>query len=324
MSVGGLSALWLPALLISLVGFVESVSVAQSLALRRRERINPNRELLGMGAANVASALSGGFPVTGGFSRSVVNFAAGANTPLSGVISAVLMSVVILGFTHWFHDLPQAILAATIIVPVTGLIDIKTLKSAWAYDRADAFSLLATLLGVLLLGVEAGVLVGVTVSLGALVWRSSHPHMAVVGRVPGTEHFRNVERHQVETHPQVLAIRVDESLYFANASLVQDRIESLTREQPDTRYVLLLCQAVNQIDSTALEALSQLHESLHKQDIQLMLAEVKGPVMDRLTTTELGRALDGFIFLSAHDAFCFVDRNDPKNTGRPRRYRASF
>ena len=298
-----LGPLWLPALLISLVGFVESVSVAQSLALKREQRIKPDRELLGLGAANVASALSGGYPVTGGFARSVVNFSAGANTPLAGVISAALMAMVIAWMTGLFHYLPHAVLAATIIVAVSSLVDTKTLKEAWHYDRADAFSLLATALGVVAFGVEAGILMGVALSLGVLVWRSSHPHMAVVGRVPGTEHFRSVQRHRVETVPGLLALRVDESLYFANAALVEDHVESLLVQDPSIKRVLLACAAVNQIDATALGVLTQMEHSLRKRGIELALAEVKGPVMDRLKDTLLGKKLEGRIYLSLHEAF---------------------
>ncbi len=302
-SLQGVGMLLLPALLISLVGFVESVSVAQSLALKRQQRINPNRELLGLGAANVASAFSGGFPVTGGFARSVVNFAAGANTPLAGVISAVLMGAVIAAMTGLFYYLPHAVLAATIIVAVTSLIDLETLREAWHYDKADAVSLLATAAGVIAFGVEVGIVLGVALSLGTLVWRSSHPHIAVVGRVPGTEHFRNVERHAVDTEPGLIAVRVDESLYFANASLLQDRIEALVAAQPDTQQVLLVCSAVNLIDATALGVLTELERSLHERGVAFLLSEVKGPVMDRLQATPLGQRLQGRIFLSTHEAF---------------------
>ena len=297
------SQLWLPALLITLVGFVESVSVAQSLALKRQERIRPNRELLGLGAANVASALSGGYPVAGGFARSVVNFSAGANTPLAGVVSAALMAVVIAAMTGLFHYLPHAVLAATIIVAVTSLIDLKTLREAWHYDRADAASLLATFLGVVVLGVESGILAGVALSLGVLVWRSSHPHIAVVGRVPGTEHFRNVDRHAVQTVPGLLAVRPDESLYFANATVLEARIEALLAKDPAVSRVLLICSAINQIDTTALGVLTELERSLAARGIDLMFAEVKGPVMDRLQPTDLGRQLQGRVFLSVHEAF---------------------
>ncbi len=306
LSVSAIGQLWLPALLISLVGFVESVSVAQSLALKRQQRINPNRELLGLGAANVASALSGGYPVTGGFARSVVNFAAGANTPLAGVISAVLMGAVIAAMTGLFHYLPHAVLAATIVVAVVSLIDVQTLREAWRYDKADALSLLATAGGVIVFGVEAGILMGVALSLGTLVWRSSHPHIAVVGRIPGTEHFRNVARHPVAVEPGLIAVRVDESLYFANADVLQDTVESLVAAQPEARSVLLVCSAVNQIDATALGVLTNLERSLSQRGIALLLAEVKGPVLDRLQNTVFGERMQGRVFLSTHDAFVFA------------------
>lgn len=308
LSLGAVGTLLLPALLISLVGFVESVSVAQSLAIKRQQRIQPNRELLGLGSANLASALSGGFPVTGGFARSVVNFAAGAHTPLAGVFSAVMMAGVIAAMTGLFHYLPHAVLAATIVVAVTSLIDLDTLREAWHYDKSDAVSLLATATGVVALGVEAGILIGVALSLGTLVWRSSHPHIAVIGRVPHTEHFRNVDRHRVETTPGLVAVRVDESLYFANASVLQDRVEALVNADPGTRYLLMVCSAVNQIDATALGVLSELERSLGQRGIGLLLAEVKGPVMDRLSGTDLGQRLQDRVFLSTHDAFNFAQR----------------
>jgi SulP family sulfate permease len=311
-----LGALWLPALLISLVGFVESVSVARALALRRgteAERIVPDRELLALGAANLAAGATGGMPVTGGFARSVVNHAAGARTPLAGVVSALLMAIVIATMTDLLRSLPHAVLAATIIIAVTSLIDLDTLREAWHYDRADAFALVATAAGVVLLGVEAGILLGVALSLGTLIWRSSHPHIAVIGRVPGTEHFRNLRRHTVLTEPGLLAVRVDESLYFANAGTFEDRVEALVAADRTVRRVLLVCSAVNQIDTTALGMLTRLERALAGRGIVLWLAEVKGPVMDRLADTELGTRLRGRIFLSTHEAFlrAAADREHP-------------
>lgn len=296
-------ALWLPALLISLVGFVESVSVAQSLALKRGQRISPDRELLGIGAANIASALSGGYPVTGGFARSVVNFSAGANTPAAGVISAVLMAIVISAFTGWFYYLPVSVLAATIIVAVLGLLDWHTLREAWRYDKADAVSLLLTFAGVIFLGVEEGILLGVALSLAVLVWRSSHPHMAVVGRVPGTEHFRNIDRYQVDTLPGLIALRIDESLYFANAQIIEEKVEALIQSDADTRTVLMILSAVNQLDSTALAMLTDMQKDLAARHITLQFAEIKGPVLDRLRSTPLGETMRDQIFLSTHEAF---------------------
>lgn len=298
-----LSALWLPALLISLVGFVESVSVAQSLALKRGQRIRPDRELLGIGAANIASAFSGGYTVTGGFARSVVNFSAGANTPAAGIVSAALMAMVIAGMTGLFHYLPHAVLAATIIIAVIGLIDVATLREAWHYDKADALSLLLTFGGVLLLGVEEGIVLGVALSLAVLVWRSSHPHMAVVGRMPGTEHFRNVDRQLVETLPGLIALRIDESLYFANAHMLEEKIEALLEAHPETRGILLIMSAVNQLDATALSMLTDLEKNLASRNICLQFSEVKGPVLDRLRPTPLGQRMKDRIFLSTHQAF---------------------
>lgn len=307
-----LGQLWLPALLIALVGFVESVSVAQSLALKRKQRIKPDRELLGLGAANIASAFSGGFPVTGGFARSVVNFAAGAQTPLAGVISALLMGLVIVSMTGLFHYLPHAVLAATIIMAVISLIDVHTLREAWQFDRADALALIATALGVVAFGVEAGILTGVGLSLGALVWRSTHPHMAVVGRMPGTEHYRNVKRHSTETVPGLLALRIDESLFFANINVVEDRIEALLAADPAVQRVVLICSAVNRVDTTAMEVLRQIESGLAARGIEFTLAEVKGPVMDRLSQTDFGQRLDGRVFVSVHDAF--VDARKTRST----------
>ena len=306
-----INTLLLPALLISLVGFVESVSVGQSLALKRGQRINPNSELVGIGAANVASAISGGFPVTGGFARSVVNFSAGAQTPAAGIVSAVLMAIVIAGLTDWFYYLPQAVLSATIIVAVIGLIDTHTLKEAWHYDKADAIALLLTFAGVIVFGVEEGIVIGVAMSLAVLVWRSSHPHMALVGRVPGTEHFRNVERHQVNVFPGLIALRIDESIYFANSQLIAEKIEGLLSEYPATNCVLLILSAVNQLDTTALGMLTELEKTLAARNITLQFAEVKGPVQDRLQQTELGERMRDKIFLSTHQAFLDYQEKNP-------------
>ncbi len=306
-----INMLLLPALLISLVGFVESVSVGQSLALKRGQRIDPNSELVGIGAANIASAFSGGFPVTGGFARSVVNFSAGAQTPAAGIVSAVLMAIVIAGLTEWFYYLPQAVLSATIIVAVIGLIDTHTLKEAWHYDKADAIALLLTFAGVIFFGVEEGIVIGVAMSLAVLVWRSSHPHMALVGRVPGTEHFRNVERHQVEVFPGLIALRIDESIYFANSQLIAEKIEGLLSEHPSTNCVLLILSAVNQLDTTALGMLTELEKTLSARHITLQFAEIKGPVQDRLQPTELGDRMQNRIFLSTQQAFLDYQAKNP-------------
>ena len=295
-------ALAVPALLISVVGFVESVSVGQTLAAKRRQRIEPNQELVALGASNLSAAFTGGFPVTGGFARSVVNFDAGAQTPAAGVYTAVGITLASLFLTPALYFLPQATLAATIIVAVLSLVDLGILKRTWAYSRTDFLAVLSTLLMTLAQGVEVGLVVGVAVSLGLFLYRTSRPHMAEVGLVPGTEHFRNVLRHQVGTSPRLVSLRVDESLYFANARALEDWVNDVVAEHPQARHIVLQCSAVNDIDASALESLEAIDRRLRHAGIAFHLSEVKGPVMDRLKTTDFLDELSGQVFLSHYQA----------------------
>lgn len=294
--------LLVPALLISIIGFMESASIAQSYASRRRQALDHNAELRGLGAANLASAFSGAFPVTGGFSRTVVNAEAGARTPIAGVITASLIALVVSFASSLFHGLPHTVLAAVIITAVAGLIDFDALRRIWAYDRLEGATLVGTALAVLTFGVEIGIASGIVLSLAALVWRASHPHMAVVGRVPGTEHFRNIERHQVEIDPARLLIRIDENLFFGNAEAVRTRIATELRRRPATRELILVMSSVSRIDATALKMLEELNHTLIEQGIRLHLTEVKGPVLDRLGHTPFLKNLSGSVHLSTHSA----------------------
>lgn len=296
---GHWQALLQPALLIGFMIFLISMSGAQTLALKRGEKLGSNNELLGLGAANVGSALSGGFPVTGSISRSAVNFAAGANTQLASIVAAALLALALVAPTDWLALLPLPALAATIIVAVLGMLDLSTLATAWRYDRADAAALVATAAGVLALGVEAGVVMGVALSMGSLIWRASRPHIARLGRIPGTEHFRNVDRYATETAPGLLMLRVDAGLFFGNVEAVNERIEDELAAHPDTRHLVLVLSAVNSIDTSALFGLGELNASLRQRGVLLHLAEVKGPVMDRLKHSTLLQALGGRLFLSA-------------------------
>ncbi|WP_313027453.1 SulP family inorganic anion transporter [Pseudomonas lopnurensis] len=295
------------AVLISLVGFVESVSVAQTLAAKRRQRIEPNRELVALGSANVAAALTGGLPVTGGFSRSIVNFDAGAQTPLAGALTAMGIAITVLFFTPLFRNLPHAVLAATIIVAVLSLVDLAALRRTWRYSRQDAAAMAATMLGVLLVGVESGILLGVGLSLLLFLWRTSLPHIAVVGQLPGSEHFRNIERFSVVQSPKVLSIRVDESLYFPNARYLEDRVAELVGQRPQAEHLVLMCPGVNLIDASALESLEAIATRLHAAGVQLHLSEVKGPVMDRLRRAEFLDHFGGQVFLSQYQALLALD-----------------
>lgn len=306
-----ISALWLPALIISLITFVESVAIAQAFARKAGERIDPNAELRGLGAANLASAFSGAFPVTGGFSRTVVNAEAGARTPLAGVLAAALMVLVLLFATGMFRSLPTTVLAAVIIVAAVGLVDIKGLKHAWHFDRLEGIAFAGTALGVLLAGVEAGVVFGVAFSLALLVWRASHPHLAVMGRIPGSEHFRNVLRHpEVECDPELIIVRVDENLFFGNAEEIEERLFAIVDAQPEAKHLILVMSSVSHVDATAADMLAYLNATLAARDVRLHLAEVKGPVMDRLQAGTLLGHLSGEVFLSTHAAMSQLSSAD--------------
>jgi SulP family sulfate permease len=278
------------------------VSVGQSLAAKRRERIEPNAELRALGASNIAAGLTGGFPVTGGFSRSVVNFDAGARTPAAGVFTACALLLAALLLTPALHYLPQATLAATIVVAVLTLVDFSPFARTWRYARADFTALALTFSLTLLWGVEAGLTAGVAASLLLYLWRTSRPHIATVGRVPGTEHYRNVLRHTVQTHPRVLSLRVDESLYFANARYLEDHIAAEVAAHPAVVHVVLQCTAINAIDASALESLETIVQRLKDAGVQLHLSEVKGPVMDRLERSDFLTHLSGRVFLTHHQA----------------------
>jgi SulP family sulfate permease len=297
-----LGQLLLPAFLISIIGFVESISVAQTLAAKKRQRIDPDQELIGLGAANIGASLTGGFPVTGGFSRSVVNFDAGAATPAAGAFTAVGLAIAAVSLTPLIYFLPTATLAATIIVAVLSLVDFSILKRSWAYDRADFAAVATTILLTLGFGVEAGISAGVLLSVLLHLYRSSRPHIAEVGQVPGTQHFRNILRHKVITHPSIVTLRVDESLYFANARYLEDRIQARVAGDKEVRHVILQCSAINEIDFSALESLEAINDRLREMEVKLHLSEVKGPVMDRLAEQQFLHQLTGKVFLSQYDA----------------------
>jgi len=286
------------AILLSIIGFVESISVAQTLAAKRREQIELDQELIGLGAANIAVSFSGGFPVCGGFSRSVVNFDAGAATPAAGLLTAVLIACVALLFTPLLYWLPKVALAAIILVAIYPLLDFSAVSKSWQYSKADFVAVSITLSLTLLVGVEIGIASGVLASILMHLYKTSQPHVAVIGRVAGTEHFRNVQRHDVETFENILSIRIDESLYFANTRFLEELIFSLMVKKPKLEHVILMCTAVNAVDMSALQTLEKINQTLSEIGIKLHLSEVKGPIMDKLIKTTLFANLSGSNYLS--------------------------
>ena len=215
---------------------------------------------------------------------------------------ALLMTIATLFFVPLLQYLPRATLAATIIAAIWSLVDLQILRTAWRYSKADFLAVFFTIVLTLVAGVEIGVASGVLVSLIVHLYKTSRPHVAVVGELPGTEHFRSVTRHNVETHETILSIRIDESLYFANTRYLEDMIYGLIAQRPKLNHVILMCTAVNEVDMSALESILAMNKRLDELGIKLHLSEVKGPVMDRLERTDFLSKLSGNVYLSQHQA----------------------
>lgn len=295
--------LFIPALLISIVGYVETVSIAQTLAAKRREKIEHNQELIALGLSNFGSGLSGGFPVTGGFARSVVNFDAGAKTPAAGAFTAIGIAFSTLFLTSLLFYLPKATLAATIIIAVLSLVDFKSVIKVFSYSKTDGLAMVSTIVVTLCFGVEIGIVSGVVLSLIMFLYRTSRPHIAKVGQVPGTEHYRNEDRHIVISSNKVICLRIDESLYFPNARFLEDTIYKFIINNKNAKHIIIMCSAVNYIDSSALESLEFVNSRLNEAGVKLHLSEVKGPVMDQLKKTNFLDELTGEVFLTNFQAF---------------------
>lgn len=305
----GWLALLPSAALIAVIGYVESISVAKVLAFRRQQKINPDREFTALGLTNLAAACVGAMPVAGGFARSMVNYDAGANTQFAAIITACWVGLATFFFTGVLADLPKAVLAAIIVVAVWQLIDFKGLRHTWTYDRGDGAAQGVTLVGVLTLGIEQGLMLGVGLAMVLFLYRTSRPHIAVVGRIAGTEHYRNVLRHQVETWPALLLVRVDENIYFANTPRVESMLLDLVVDQAQLTDVVLVFSGVAYVDASALEMLDEFENALANRGVRLHLAEVKGPVMDRLQHTELLARLTGSrVYLSTELAVAALTR----------------
>jgi len=303
--------LFVPALVLAFIGAVQNITMAHALANKRHEKTDSNKELIGLGTSNIVSAFCGGMPVGGGLTRSAVNLASGAQTPLASIVSALFMLCILLIGVDWFSKIPLCILSASIMVAAISMIDLSGFRRAWNYDRADAFSFLLTGLGVLILNLQIGIIFGILLSVANLLYRVSSPHIVVVGRIKDTEHFRNIERHQVETLPYSLFLRIDESLFYGNLSSIESRLMLEISKIPNIYSVVLIMSAVNRIDFTALEVLTEVQLALKIRGINLHFAEIKGPVQDRLLNTVLFNNLTGRIHLSSNDAFEFL-KSAPK------------
>ena len=294
----------LPSLLIALMCFVTSISVGTKLASKRKERINANQELFALGVANIVSGLSGTFALAASMSRSAVNHSAGAQTTIASIVCAFGVLLTLLLLTPFFYYLPLAVLGAIVVMSVVSMIELEQVRRCWIVNRTDAYSLIATFLTVLIFGIEVGISVGILGSVILVVYRASHPHIAIVGRVGNSEHFRNIKRHQVNTEQGILAIRVDESIYFSNVQCIEDFILSKVAGSSEIKHIVLIFSSVSFVDTTALDAFEALKVKLEEASIQLHLSEVKGPVMDQLEQTRFIEMLTpGQVFFTTDEAF---------------------
>ena len=291
------------ALLIAMVVFMESISIGSAMASKRREKVSPNRELIGLGFTNIGASTFGGFPVAGSFSRTAVNFTSGARTPMASIITAIFLVLTLCFFASMFYLLPKAVLSAIIVISALQLLDFSAIRKIFAFNYADAVTFSSTFFAVLIFGVESGILTGIAISFVLLIRSSSRPHIAVVGRVGDSEHFRNVLRHEVTTTSSLLAARIDESLYFVNARYIETFFLNEVADRPNVRDVLIICTATNFIDTGGLEMLEALSENLEEVGVKLHLAEVKGPVMDKLKETQFYQRMKGEIFFTTDLAF---------------------
>lgn len=290
------------AFMIAMISFVESLAIAQATALQKRDDLNSNQELIALGLANIAAGINMGFAVSGSLSRTVVNSDAGAKTPMSGVMSSLLMIAVSLYFTSFFQNLPLTILAATIFVSIWKLISFLPFFETWKYSKADGLAMWATFLGVTCIDISTGLVIGIILTFILLLWRISRPHIAVIGLVEGTQHFRNVSRYDVLTIETIASFRIDENLNFLNAHVLKGYIITELSHNPQIQHVVINCSSISNIDLSAVEMLEDLNRELLQLGIQLHLSEVKSPVMDRLNSSRLINMLSGKIFLSHYQA----------------------
>ena len=305
---GALGSLATAAVAITLVGFMESIAVAKVYARRHRYEVDPNQELVGLGMANIASGLFGGYPVTGGFSRTAVSDSAGTRTPLASIVAALLIIPTVLFLTPIFSALPQAALGATIIIAVINLVDVKEMRHINHVKPSDTIGLSIAFVATLAVGIERGMLVAIVGSMLVVFARMSKPHSATIGRIPDSTSYRNVDRFpEAETQPGIRVIRIDAALSFVNAQHVKQLCLDIARTVDEPPRVLILdCSGINDIDATGVEALSEIITELDATPVTIHLSDVKGPVRDVLHRAGIWQRLEGRLHATAHLAVTAV------------------
>lgn len=315
------NALLPTALAIALVSFMESIAVAKAIQAKHKDyKVDANQELIGLGIANIGGSFFQSYPTTGGFSRTAVNDQAGAKTGLAAIISAVLIALTLLFLTPLFYYLPNAILASVIMVAVFGLIDIREAVHLWHADRSDFWMLIVTFVGTLALGIEQGILIGVVLSIAIIIFRTTMPHFAVLGKIPGKPHYKNITRFDdLEVRDDVLIMRFDARLYFANVNYFKERVEEeMAKKGKKLKLFVLDANSINGLDSSGMHALEEIIDYCNEQGIAFNLASVKGPVRDILLRGGLVDKIgEENLFMRIQHA---VDRFDEKDEQRYEKY----
>jgi len=309
------------AVAIAFVSFMEAIAVAKAVA--GRTKVAPNRELIGLGAANLVAGLVRGYPIAGGLSRTAVNAQAGARTGLAGIVTGALVVLTLVLLTPLFHYLPKAVLAAIIMTAVFGLVDFAMVRRLWKVERSELAMLALTFAATLALGIVEGIAVGVLASMLWFVIRQTRPHMAVLGQLPGTTVYRKLEHFpDAATHPGVLAVRFDSQFYFGNVDFLERTLEALleagdARGEP-VRAIVIDASAINRLDSSADAALQELHASLGEAGVRLYFASVKGPVREIMRRSGLHERLgERRFWLTVHDAVLAAERDAGRGDLQP-------
>jgi len=309
-----ISQLWPTALTISLVGFMESIAIAKAMEKRHRNyKVNANKELVALGLANIAGSFFRSFPTTGGFSRTAVNDQSGAKTGMASIISATLIALTLLFLTPLFYYLPNAVLAAIIMVAVSSLIDIKEIIYLWRSDRRDFAMLIATFIGTLAFGIEEGIILGVILSLGLMIFQTTRPHFAIQGKIPGTTLYKNTERFtEAELRPDILVFRLDDRLYFANTQFFKDKLEEHIALKGDALKLLIInAESINSVDSSGIHGLFDIIEDCRNKGVRVIINGAKGPVRDSLYRSGFSKFLgEENFFLTVNGAVTAFDSHE--------------
>ena len=310
------------ALTLSFTGFLQAISIAKALDEdKAKPKLDANQELIALGMSNVLGSCMSSYTSSGSFARSALNKEIGAKTPMANAFAALFIALTLLFLTPVFYYLPNSVLAAIIIVAVFSLIKLDDIKFLWDTNKKDFLMMLVTLIVTLTVGVKEGIIVGVLVSIFAVIFDSSTPHMAVLGKVPGAKNFyRNISRFDdVEEYPELLIVRFDARLYFANANYFKEKVDVFVQVKGDAlRAIILDAEVINNIDSTGISALGELKEKYAEKDVDLYITNVKGPVRDALAKSGLTKKLGAEnFFMNIHEAvehYFKQERNERKYT----------